>query len=328
MFFQKIYKKIPAIALYFQKSKFFIFFQKRMGRLSFFVSKNWKLLLSIFVAFLISDFLLMKSYAWLLPDKELPPLSLARQTSYQKLSPNSYKGIWENNIFHTGEIPLQLEESFVSSDPTLSSLPFDLKGTIIHANPLRSVATISSRQKTMSYQQGDIIEKQAEIKEILRAKVVFFNQNNNRLEYIIIPEEPTALNISYKQDKAKVSSSKSQLIKKTGANQFRVKRSDVNDYLQRLPEILKQARMIPHYENGQIEGFKFASIKKGSIFDELGFQKEDILKEVNGESVRTVEEGLELFDRLKGGSSVKILVQREGKDVYYEYNVNENAPIR
>ena len=141
-------------------------------------------------------------------------MSFARRASHHSLSPESYKSIWENNIFHTGPIPLQLKEASVSSDPVKSSLPFKLRGTIIHANPRRSVATINSSQKTLSYQQGDVIEKQAEIKEILRAKVIFFNQNNNRLEYILIPEEKTSLSISYKKDKPKVS--ESRFIKRRG----------------------------------------------------------------------------------------------------------------
>ena len=58
-----------------------------------------------------------------------------------------------------------------------------------------------SQDKTFSYQVGDIIENQAEIKKIQRAKLIFFNQNNSRLEYIVIPEEKIKLNISYKQER-------------------------------------------------------------------------------------------------------------------------------
>ena len=307
------------------------FIQKSAKKPSFFIQRNWKFILCLIVAFLVSDLLLIKSYNFLLPDKELPPLSLAHQTFRQNLSPESYKSIWENNIFHTGPIPLQLEEkTSVSLEPVLSSLPFKLKGTIVHANPRRSVATITagSSRKTLSYQQGDSIEKQAKIREIQRGKVIFFNQNNNRLEYILIPEESKPFQISYaKKDKPK--SSKSLLVRKTGSNNFQVKRSDVTEYLNKLPEILKQARVVPRYgSDGQIDGWTFASINKGSVFEELGFKKGDVLKEVDGGVVpRTPEQALELFDRLKGSSGVKIVVEKDGKDEISEYNVNEDAPI-
>ena len=307
------------------KFPFWRFFQKNTAPLLNLVKNNTKFLLSLLVAFLIADLLLIKSYNFLLPDKELSPLSLAYPGSYFNLSSSLYKTIWENNIFHTGPLPLQLEGSSISSDPVLSSLPFILKGTIIHANPRRSVATIKvgSGDKTLSYQQWDIIEKQAEIREIQRAKVVFFNQNNSRLEYIIIPENKKFLSISYVKEKPKVI--ESGLVKRIGPNKFQVKRSDINEYLRKLPEILRQARVLPHPSKDGQMNWKFASIDKGSVWEELGFKKGDVIKEVDGESIQNPDKALELYDRMKKRNDVKILVEKNGQDVYNEYIVNENA---
>ena len=319
------FKKKHPIFMSFTSHPFWNTLQYSLKKPSSFIKKNGRFLLCLFVAFLFADLLLIKSYNFLLPDKELPPLSSARQASHKNRSSESYKNLWENNIFHTGPIPLKLEEASMSSDPVLSSLPFKLKGTIVHANPRRSVATIKagSNNKTSSYQQGNTIEKQAEIKEIQRAKVIFFNQNNNRLEYIVIPEEQKSLSISYAKNKPKIL--ENSLVKRTGSNSFQVKRSDINKYMQKLPEILKQARVVPHRK-----GYRFSAIDKDGVFEELGFEKGDIIKEVDGEPMAppNPEKALELFDRLKGSSGFKMLVQRKGKDIYYEYNVRENAPIR
>ena len=305
--------------------------EKSFQKLGFFIKKNGKLLIALFIAFAISDLLLIRSYNFLIPEKELPPLNLRYFDQRGDFSPEQYKTVWEKNIFHTGPIPSELKMDQEPADPVLSSLPFTLKGTIIHANPSRSVATVKagSDNKTFSYQVGDIIENQVEVREIQRAKLVFYNQNNSRLEYIIIPEEKAKLNISYQNDrkKSKPSPKEQGLIKKVG-NNFEVKRSDLNDYLGRLPEILNQARVVPYTKNGELKGFRFASIDKGSIFEDLGFQKGDIIKEVEGETVTSPDQALELFERLKGGSGFKMLVQKDGKDVELEYNINENAPIR
>ncbi|MCY4320927.1 MAG: hypothetical protein OXC37_00760 [Bdellovibrionaceae bacterium] len=300
-------------------------------KLSFFINKHGRLLLILLISFAISDLLLIGSYNFLIPEKELLPLSVAYQDKKSLYSPNTYKIVWENNIFHTGPIPIELKTDSKSVEPIESSLPFSLKGTIIHANPRRSVATIQAglENKSLSYQQGDFIEKQAEIKKIERAKVIFFNQNNNRLEYIIIPEEKAKLNISYqeKETQSKVPEQKDSLVKRQD-NRFEMKRSDLNENLENLPEILSQARVVPHTENGELLGFRFAKIDKGSIYEDLGFEKGDIIKKVAGEFVTTPEQALELFERLKGGSGFKMLVEREGKELELEYNVNENAPIR
>ena len=329
-FKKKIFKKTPSSGFKLFSESFFSHpvwegSQKSVGKLFYFTKKNRKPLIILLVAFLMSDLLLIKSYNLLLPDRELPPLAFLNRALHKNLSTDLYKNIWENNIFHIGHIPLQLKEKFsINLDPVLSSLPFRLKGTIIHIDSRRSVATITAGtdKKTLSYQQGDLIAKQAEIREIQRAKVVFFNQNNNRLEYILIPEEIEKLPISYAKPKPKAG--QDSLVKKTGSNRFQVKRSDINESLLNLPEILLQARVVPHPE-----GWEFASIDKASMFEDLGFEKGDILKEVNGEPVRTPEKALELFDKLKKESGIKILVQREGKNMHYEYTVREDsAPIK
>lgn len=336
MFFMGIFQRIQHSVKLIFKTKyrgfesFIVFIHEPIDRIFAFIKKNKKFLFCLFVAFLISDLLLIKSYSFLLPDEDLPPLSFVQSLPVKNLSSSSYKNIWENNIFHSGPIPLQLSVDPVVSDPVLSSLPFKLKGTIIHANPRRSVATVTagSNNKTSSYQQGDVIENQAEIKEILRAKIIFFNQNNNRLEYILIPEKKKVLKISYMEDKPKIE--ENRIVNRVGSNKFQVRRSDINEYLQKLPEILRQARVVPHRseKDGKIEGFRFASVDKGSIFEDLGFEKGLIIKKVDGEMVSSPEKALELYDRLKGGSRVKILVQKDGKDIEYEYNVNEDATIR
>ena len=333
----------PSFFSYFQflvsslfSHPFWMAFQRNIEKSFFFVRKHWKFFLSLFIAFLISDLLIIRSYSLLIPSEKLPPLSFSSQSYQKKKSSDYYKSIWEKNIFHTGPIPLQLKrDNPVSLNPVKSSLPFELKGTIIHVNPRRSVATITAGldNKTLSYQQGDEIEKQAEIRQIQRAKVVFFNQNNNRLEYILIPEKKKSLHISYQKEKGKrkpILSLGNSMVEKKGSNNFRVKRSNVNEYLQKLPEILMQARVVPNRskKTGEMNGFRFENIDKDSVFEDLGFEVGDVIKEVDGEFVSSPEQAIELFDRLKGSSGFKILVEKKGKDVYYEYNVNENAPIK
>lgn len=299
----------------------------------FLILKKYRLFfVSFLVAFLISDLLLIKAYHFLIPDKNLPPLSSVSYLEDKAFSGN-YQELWKTNIFHTGPIPSQLKTKTVELDPVLSSLPFNLKGTIIHANPKRSVATIQagSLDKTFSYREGDLIENQAEIRSIERAKVVFFNQNNNLLEYILIPEETNQLDLSYykQEEKSPIKSteSKNSLMRKMGENNYQVDRSVLNEHLMKLPEILNQARMVPHREAGEIVGFRFASIDKDSVFEKLGFQKGDIIKGVDGESVTNPEQALELFERLKGESGFKMLVEKEGQEIELEYNVKEDAPI-
>jgi len=302
---------------------------KTYQKLVYFIKKYSVFILCFFLAFFISDLLLIKSYSSVLPEKTLPPLRLKPQVHSFTKDLDKHKTLWENNIFHTGAIPLVLKAKVQDLSPVLSELSFHLKGTIIHSNPKKSVATIQSgySNKASSYQVGDSIDNQAQVKEIKRGRVIFFNENNSRLEYILLPEDTKNVQLSYEEERPKTRTQKDSLVKKRGENQYRVSRSDINQQLKNLPEILNQARVVPHREGGELKGFRFQSIQEGSVYESLGFQVGDIIKEVDGEFVKDPEQALELFERLKGSSGFKILVEKQGKEVELDYSVNENAPI-
>ena len=66
----------------------------------------------------------------------------------------------------------------------------------------------------------------------------------------------------------------------------------------------------------------FASIRKGSVYEDLGFKVGDVLKEVEGEEINSAEKALELYNKLKTNSRVQIVVNEEPRT----YTVDEDAP--
>lgn len=288
------------------------------------LKKKKPLLITLILAFFISDLLLLESHKLIIPGKTLPPLKLSPVSRLS--SSQNYEMIWKKNIFHTGPIPTSLttEEEPSMMVPVKTSLPFALKGTIVHANPHRSVATVKDTKKTNSYKVDHVIDNQAKVTEILRKKIIFLNLNNNLLEFLALPESiPVTLTLSRprRQDPVKAS-----LVRRSG-DTFEVKRSRINEYLQKLPEILQQAKMVPHRvtRNGEtfIEGFKFAAIKKEAQWlQDLGFQKGDIIKKVDGEPVNTPETALELFEKLRDSDGFEMVVNRNGRDIKRKYTVD------
>ena len=288
------------------------------------LQKKQPLFIVLILAFLISDLLIMESHKLIVPEKTLPPLKLSPLS--RSTPSENYEAIWKKNIFHTGPIPTSLIADEAPSEiaPLKTSLPFALKGTIVHANPHRSVATVKDQKKTHSYKVGGVIDNQAKVTEIFRKKIIFRNLNNNLLEFLELPESiPVTLSLSQprRQDPVKTS-----LVKRMG-NMFEVKRSRINEYLQKLPEILQQAKMVPHRvtRNGEtvIEGFKFVSIKKEAEWlKDLGFQKGDIIKQVDGEPIDTAETAITLFEKLRDSDGFEMVVERNGQETKRNYTVD------
>ena len=321
-FFGKTFLKLPFLQSSIDKIKNIIFKSLPLFK------KYKTLIITAVLAYCVVDLLMMKAYHLILPEKEIS----SRLTSFKNKSvnqQNKYKSLWDNNMFHTGEIPIKLADSEGSpflKDPVLSSLSFALKGTIVHANPKRSVATLKNlKGDTLSYKLDDIIDSQAKVTGIERGRLIFFNQNNNRLEYVVLPKDD-GFKISYQSKTKKQKVSKNSLIKRRG-NNFEVNRSDINSHLEEITEILQQALVLPHHENGQMVGYRFEKIEEGSIYEDLGFSKGDIIKTVNGQSVKNPQKAMELYQSLKNDSQLKILVIRDGKEVELNYSVDENSPI-
>ena len=277
----------------------------------------------LFVSYTLADLSTLYLRPYFLPKKTPRPLQKKREKRSSR-SNTYYNFILVRNIFNPdGTIPSPLYSKKISkkddSDSvTFSKLPLKLLGTLVHANPSRSVVSIylKSSREIFSYRVGEKIKTLAEIMRIERKKVFFRNLNNGRMEYIEIPDELKVQWLAKKKSTSSSSSSQSDTLN------FSVSRSVLNSYMDKLPSLLQQAKMIPvKGAEGDITGFKFGWIKKGSFFEKLGFKKNDILKQVNGEEISSPSEGLRLYNSLKNSENIALGIIRGGKEKTFEYTI-------
>jgi general secretion pathway protein C len=247
----------------------------------------------------------------------------------------SYESVYNRNIFNSkGEDPPALTEQGKPGEDEAqveqqiavkTQLPLTLEGTIVHANPKKSVATIVAKNSNDSkaYQVDDSIENLIQrITLIGRRRVEFINQQSGKLEFVEIPKDEK-LSLSMKGP-AKPSGENEEVVKR-GQFDFELQRSDVKKYLSDLSGILSQARMQPNLgPDGSVKGFKFTGIQPGSIYEKLGFKVQDVIKSVNGEPVDSPTRAMELYNALKGQNFIELEVERNGRNEQFSYNINES----
>lgn len=73
-----------------------------------------------------------------------------------------------------------------------------------------------------------------------------------------------------------------------------------------LSQMLKDAKMVPHIENGKVVGYKMAKVKKGSKWEKMGLKKGDVIKSINGQPVNSPTEAMELYTELKEGDDIQV----------------------
>ncbi len=84
-----------------------------------------------------------------------------------------------------------------------------------------------------------------------------------------------------------------------------------------------QARIIPSFKDGSPSGFKFVLVRPGSLHDNLGIRKGDILRRVNGYEMNSAESALKLYQRLRGCDRIEIELERRGEILRRAFRVEQ-----
>lgn len=282
-------------------------------------------ILALFTGYLIADLAILTVRPGMLPSQP-PPMRPVVQPKQQFTSVGQYQKIKDRNVFNIdGKIPPPLtadgsEGTTIDAPPVASQLPLKLEGTLVHSNPKKSVATVTSKSKSegKSYMVDQEIEGMARVTKIERRKVIFRNLNSQRLEYIEIPKDST---VTFGVKDPTVGGEE---VQRKGEFDFTMRRGDINKYTADLGSILQQARMVPNIvpgSGGRVDGFRFVAIQPNSIYEKLGFKPMDVIKGVNGEPVNSPTKAMELYNALKSEGRIKLRVERNGREEDFNYDI-------
>lgn len=287
-------------------------------------------ILALMIGYWVSDLGLLYVRPSLLPTQP-PPMRPQRATKSFYIDIGKYNPIRDRNMFNEdGKIAPKLtpdgtDMPLSEVDPVPSQLPLKLEGTLVHANPKRSVATVTLKTKNeaRAFMVDHDIEGMARVVRIERRKLVFRNMNNNRLEYIDIPKD-SAVTFGMKAPQA--SAGGGEDVMKADDFNYTMRRADIAKYTADLGSILQQARMVPNIvpgSGGRVDGFRFVAIQPNSIYEKLGFKSMDVIKKVNGEEVNSPTKAMELYNALKSGNRISLTIERNGRDENFNYNIQE-----
>lgn len=284
----------------------------------------------LLISFATADLLILAFRHHMLPT-EAPPARPRQARTSQLVDSSTYRPITDKNIFASdGVIPPVLVakdkpavQDGDGSAPVLSNLPLNLIGTLVHSNPEKSIATIEVKSKntTIALRVGKSIENIAKLVRVERSRAIIINLNNQRSEYI---EMKTLSKVSFSASPKSVSGPATPAgeVKQVGQNRFEINRSDILKHTADMASLLQQAAMQPRRNaQGEIECFKFIAIQPNSVFTQLGFQPGDCLKAVNGERIESPQKAMEMYNAFKTSSSIKLQLERDGRDQENDYTV-------
>lgn len=111
-------------------------------------------------------------------------------------------------------------------------------------------------------------------------------------------------------------------VEKLSDTRYAVDQSVIDEALQNVEMLATQMRATPHKgPDGQIDGFRLQSIKKGSLFSKLGITNGDIVHSVNGRELTSTEGALSAYQALRNERNFSFEITRKGQRMTLEYDV-------
>ena len=251
------------------------------------------------------------------PSAQIEPTGEDRASDSAAMSAkpySSYRAILDRNLFQTqkaqGEVSQEAQINLEDMEAT--KLQLKLWGTVT-GDIEQSYAVIEDTEKREQnlYRVGDSIQD-ATIKAIVREKVVL--TVNGQDEVLAMEETEAGTPSRAVASRSEYGSPASS--PPVRAQRVSLRRTMIDQAIQDVGQLATEIRIQPS-ENG----LALTNIKPNSIFRRMGLRNGDVLKSVDGQEIRSVDDALRLYDRLKTSDSVSVQLQRRGSDRTINYNI-------
>jgi general secretion pathway protein C len=198
-----------------------------------------------------------------------------------------------------------------------TDLKLKLWGTVTGQNK-RAYAVIEdtkAREQNL-YRAGDSIQN-AVVKIILREKVVL---RVGKSDEILTMEEMRASK-GGRSPRTRTGSRPKKLPVSSYPRKIRLKGDQIQQAMENLGQLMEQANLRPHMENGQPAGISITGIKPNAIFRKMRLRNGDVITGVNGSSIESVEDAVKVVEQLSSGSDIQLQIKRRGREQRLDYSI-------
>jgi len=197
-----------------------------------------------------------------------------------------------------------------------TQLDLTLKGVLAHRRGRNKFALIArGEEDEQVYKPGDRISG-AQLVDIEARRVIL--KRNDRYESLTLDaQSPPGWTFSPAESEVKEPGS----VHRVGENRHVISRDTLQQQLDNLPRLLSKAEAVPYKQDGEPAGFRIVNIQAGSVFQDLGLQHQDIIRSINGISVRNPREAAEAYRTLKTAEAFRLNLTRGGREVTIDYSL-------
>jgi general secretion pathway protein C len=284
------------------------------------------------------------------PSSRLPinSPSAAAETP-EKRTLQQYVVIQERNLFGARNRTATAPQPRPPSPPPPAAKPaanLKLVGTVV-GPPERTYAVIEdlSTKRQDLYRLGDVV-REAKVVEVTRNRVVLDNRGRRQELFSFEksdaasppPSEPAARQSgaprrppfpleSQPQESPPTPPPEEERgaaeaeIERVSENMWRINRDDLVEQLDNFGQMMKEARLTPHFAGGQPDGFMITNLPSDSFLGRMGLRNGDIMKGVNGQKFGSLEEFFQAYQQLQTEPMLQLEVERSNRTETLTYEI-------
>ena len=255
----------------------------------------------------------------------MPSPIASKRTASPEIKANQpisqYSAIVERNLFNTSR--QQQESSAQQQEIDLeklkeTELKLKLWGTVTRQDGLAYAVIEDTKTREQNlYRTGDSIDN-ATVKIILREKVVL---TVNEQDEILTMEEVVASKRSVSGGRPRSDTLARKLPVSGYPRKITLNRERMESALENLGELMDQATIRPHIEDGTAAGISISGIKPNALFRRMRLRNGDIITGVNGRPIESVEDAIAIFEDFSSASELKIDIKRRGRNQTLDYRI-------
>ncbi|MBW2488492.1 MAG: PDZ domain-containing protein, partial [Deltaproteobacteria bacterium] len=246
------------------------------------------------------------------PTATSKPLAAARPLS-------AYSAIAQRNLFNTNPDTVAPEETINVDNLKETDLKLKLWGTVAGEGRRAYAVIEDTKTKEQSlYRTGDSIQN-ATLKMILRQKVVL---SVNGQDEILGMEEPGSVKRGGARPQlARQDTTPPKLPVSSYPRQLTLNSDQIESALENVDQLMEQARIRPHIEEGRPAGISITGIKPNTVFRKMRLRNGDIITGVNGAPIESVEDAMKIFGDLSSASEIQLEIKRRGRTRTLNYKI-------
>ncbi|MBW2467724.1 MAG: PDZ domain-containing protein, partial [Deltaproteobacteria bacterium] len=260
--------------------------------------------------------------AWLGAPVEQPPKVSPTATSKPLAAArplSAYSAIAQRNLFNTNPDTVAPEQTINVDNLKETDLKLKLWGTVAGEGRRAYAVIEDTKTKEQSlYRTGDSIQN-ATLKMILRQKVVL---SVNGQDEILGMEEPGSVKRGGARPQlARQDTTPPKLPVSSYPRQLTLNSDQIESALENVDQLMEQARIRPHIEEGRPAGISITGIKPNTVFRKMRLRNGDIITGVNGAPIESVEDAMKIFGDLSSASEIQLEIKRRGRTRTLNYKI-------